>query len=189
MRGITQFSCAILLECFLVGQVLANSATGERLPKVSMKSMAKATAADDKDQATLAEAIAKTSIIAANNTIRITDSQITLTGRDQALLLKSIADAVIAGRMSSNPDPTVTDDTDDTGDKATLSDPRPGSKAAAVLPMPRDAFLYYVTDPKSRAMTVRMSWRYPLADWKLYSVLLAPTACEVKRTIGTYFYC
>jgi hypothetical protein len=55
--------------------------------------------------------------------------------------------------------------------------------------MPRNAFLYYVTDPKSGAMTVRMSWRYPLADWMLYRALIAPTACEVKRTIGAYYYC
>lgn len=79
---------------------------------------------------------------------------------------------------------------DATTKTATTATPPMRITTATLFPVSHDAFLYYTPDPRDATKSIlRLGWRYALADWKLYRALIPATACEVKRTIGSYYYC
>lgn len=144
---------------------------------------------------TSSDADANADTIMADNNIRISDSNIMVAAQDKQALLKAIADAVLAQQvgLTMASDNDNDSDTDDSKIKTTamMKKANRGTPVTVVtFPVSRSAFLYYVPDPSDTSKNiVRLGWRYSLADWKLYRALIAPAACEVKRTIGDYYYC
>lgn len=145
-----------------------------------------------KPMLTSSDADVNAGTIMADNNIRISDSKIVLAAQDKQALLKAIADAVLAQQVGL----TTASDDDAGGDDSKIKTTAMKNKAVrgalitVTFPVSRGAFLYYVPDPRDASQNiVRLGWRYALADWKLYRALIAPNACEVKRTIGDYYYC
>lgn len=146
-----------------------------------------------KPMLTSSDADVNAGTIMADNNIHISDSKIVLAAQDKQALLKAIADAVLAQQVGL----TTASDDDDAGDDDSMIKTAAmknkavrGTPITVTFPVSRSAFLYYVPDPRNASKNiVRLGWRYALADWKLYRALIAPNACEVKRTIGDYYYC